>query len=78
MLVKNYQKPENELFSLFVISRIFTKINSKEQTPYFILFLFLTNVAHLKTLYKCLEINFGAITAYLLYRFPKGWFCYLV
>ena len=77
ILVKNYQKLENELFSLFFISFTFTKINSKEQTPYFILFLFLTNVAHLKT-YKCLEINFGAITAYLLYRFPKGWFCYLV
>ena len=38
----------------------------------FTLFLFLTFLAHLKALYECLGMNFGAITAYLLYRFPKG------
>ena len=33
-----------------------------------LLFLFLTNEAHLIRLYKCLEMDFGAILAYLLYH----------
>ena len=33
---------------------------------------FLTNVARLKALYKYLEMDFSAITAYLLYRSPKA------
>ena len=34
--------------------------------------LFLTNLAYLNALYKRLEIDFREVTAYLLYRFPKG------
>ena len=36
-----------------------------------LLFLFLRYVALLKASYKCLGMDFGQITAYLLYRFPK-------
>ena len=43
-----------------------------------LLSLFLSNVAHLKTLYDCLEMGFGAITVYLLHRFSKGEFFYLI
>ena len=42
-----------------------------ELTPYFTP-VFIFNVAHLMALYKCLEMNFGAITVYLIYHFPKG------
>ena len=37
-----------------------------------LLFLFLTDIAHLKALYKCLEMDVVEITVYLLYPFLKG------